>query len=499
MRISEKHSALKHVNKAVEYNNMLIEIDFRNATGVYLFKKISKEVLKQVDELLKLDLSNELRIILDELRTMLSDDSFNGDETSKILVKLKEKISEFSAKYRVLFLPYKYSMWDSLESIHEAAQKDPECEAYVMPIPYYDKDDNGNMTEMHDESDLYPKDLDVVSWREHTVDEINPDIIFIHNPYDDGNRITSIHPDYYTRKLVRDDRLVVYVPYYVSYTDDPDMLTSLGFAGIYADYVITQSEWYRNEYERCLDKYRDMGDNARAAVDYYDNGHKFAVLGNPKYDKVATLAKKSYLLSDDWHDALFCGAGQRLTLLLDTTVELVLKQRGNVFEKINAVIDVVEENREMALIWRPHPLIEVTISEMAPELEETYRRTIERCRNLDNCIFDDTPDMHRAMAWSDCFFGKYGSMLELYRHTGKPAVMLDLGGTDSSVRDYDEEALSGKVHAGEVLREEELGMGTVLEFCRKYQYVPADFSQQETFGGRIYSFSREAFLKKLDQ
>lgn len=499
MRISGKHSALKHVNKAVEYNNMLIEIDFRNATGVYLFKKISKEVLKQVDELLKLDLSNELRIILDELRTMLSDDSFNGDETSKILVKLKEKISEFSAKYRVLFLPYKYSMWDSLQSIHEAAQKDPECEAYVMPIPYYDKDGHDNMIGMHDESDLYPKDLDVVSWREHTVDEINPDIIFIHNPYDDGNLVTSIHPDYYTRKLVRDDRLVVYVPYYVSYTDDPDILTSLGFAGIYADYVITQSEWYRNEYERCLDKYRDMGDNARAAVDYYDNGHKFAVLGNPKYDKVAILTKKSYPLPDDWHDALFCGAGQRLTLLLDTTVELVLKQRENVFEKINAVIDVVEENRDMALIWRPHPLIEVIISEMAPELEEMYRRTIERCRDLDNCIFDDTPDMHRAMAWSDCFFGKYGSMLELYRHTGKPAVMLDLGGTDSSVRDYDEGALSGKVHAGEVLREEELGMGTVLEFCREYQYVPADFEQKETFGERIYKFSKEALVRKISK
>lgn len=499
MRISGKHSALKHVNKAVEYNNMLIEIDFRNATGVYLFKKISKEVLKQVDELLKLDLSNELRIILDELRTMLSDDSFNGDETSKILVKLKEKISEFSAKYRVLFLPYKYSMWDSLQSIHEAAQKDPECEAYVMPIPYYDKDGHDNMIGMHDESDLYPKDLDVVSWREHTVDEINPDIIFIHNPYDDGNLVTSIHPDYYTRKLVRDDRLVVYVPYYVSYTDDPDILTSLGFAGIYADYVITQSEWYMNEYERCLDKYRDMGDNARAAVDYYDNGHKFAVLGNPKYDKVAILTKKSYPLPDDWHDALFCGAGQRLTLLLDTTVELVLKQRENVFEKINAVIDVVEENRDMALIWRPHPLIEVIISEMAPELEEMYRRTIERCRDLDNCIFDDTPDMHRAMAWSDCFFGKYGSMLELYRHTGKPAVMLDLGGTDSSVRDYDEGALSGKVHAGEVLREEELGMGTVLEFCREYQYVPADFEQKETFGERIYKFSKEALVRKISK
>lgn len=478
---------------------MLGSTDVDSTAGKYMFKKVSREILNLIGELSQLFFTGNAQSISDKLGILFSENSYDFDKAFILLDKLKREIGEFPAKYRVLFLPYKYSMWDSLESIYGAAEKDPECEAYVMPIPYYDKDGHDNMIGMHDESDLYPKDLDVVSWREHTVDEINPDIIFIHNPYDEGNLVTSIHPDYYAWKLVRDDRLVVYVPYYVSYTDDPDMQTSLGFAGIYADYVITQSEWYRNEYERCLDKYRDMDDNTRAAVDYYDNGHKFAVLGNPKYDKVVTLSKESYPLFSDWHDALFCGASQRLTLLLDTTVELVLKQRGNVFEKINAVIDVVEENRDMALIWRPHPLIEVVISEMALELEEMYRRTIERCRDLDNCIFDDTPDMHRAMAWSDCFFGKYGSMLELYRHTGKPAVMLDLGGTDSSVRDYDEGALSGKVHAGEVLREEELGMGTVLEFCREYQYVPADFEQKETFGERIYKFSKEALVRKISK
>lgn len=499
MKITTRCIALRYVDKLIGYNDMLGSTDVDSTAGKYMFKKVSREILNLIGELSQLFFTGNAQSISDKLGILFSENSYDFDKAFILLDKLKREIDEFPAKYRVLFLPYKYSMWDSLESIYEAAEKDPECEAYVMPIPYYDKDGHDNMIGMHDESDLYPKDLDVVSWREHTVDEINPDTIFIHNPYDDGNLVTSIHPDYYTRKLVRDDRLVVYVPYYVSYTDDPDILTSLGFAGIYADYVITQSEWYRNEYERCLDKYRDMGDNARAAVDYYDNGHKFAVLGNPKYDKVAILTKKSYPPPGDWHDALFCGAGQRLTLLLDTTVELVLKQRENVFEKINAVIDVVEENRDMALIWRPHPLIEVTISEMAPELEEMYRRTIERCRDLDNCIFDDTPDMHRAMAWSDCFFGKYGSMLELYRHTGKPAVMLDLGGTDSSVRDYDEGALSGKVHAGEVLREEELGMGTVLEFCREYQYVPAEFEQKETFGERIYKFSKDALVRKISK
>jgi len=31
-------------------------------------------------------------------------------------------------------------MWDFFESIFEAAKKDENCETYVMPIPYYDKD-----------------------------------------------------------------------------------------------------------------------------------------------------------------------------------------------------------------------------------------------------------------------------------------------------------------------------------------------------------------------
>lgn len=48
-------------------------------------------------------------------------------------------------------------------------------------------------------------------------------------------------------------------------------------------------------------------------------------------------------------------------------------------------------------------------------------------------------------------------------------------------------------------REEELGMGTVLEFCREYQYVPADFEQKETFGERIYKFSKEALVRKISK
>ena len=129
-------------------------------------------------------------------------------------------------------------MWDSLESIYESAEKDSDCEVYIMPIPYYDKEENERLTKLHDESNLYSASLDIVSCKEHTVDEIDPDIIFIHNPYDDGNLITSIHSDYYIRKIIRDDRLVIYVPYFVSYVADPDVYVSFGISGVYVDYVI---------------------------------------------------------------------------------------------------------------------------------------------------------------------------------------------------------------------------------------------------------------------
>lgn len=155
---------------------------------------------------------------------------------------------------------------------------------------------------------------------------------------------------------------------------------SLGISGVYFDYIIAQSDWFKNEYKRCLDEYGSQSEENRVVIEHYNGKNKFVVLGNPKYDKVTFLEKENYHISRNWRNALFYGSKQRLTILLDMTVELVLKQRENIFRKINAIIDYAENNKEMVLIWRPHPLLEVTVNEMTLELEETYWKTIERCR-----------------------------------------------------------------------------------------------------------------------
>ena len=253
-------------------------------------------------------------------------------------------------------------MWDSFASIFEAAKEDENCEAYVMPIPYYDKDQEGNLTEMHDESESYPDDIGIISWQDNQADEIDPDVIFIHNPYDGNNMVTSIHPKYYTNKLVCKDRVVIYVPYYVSYTDDEGISISIGGAEVYADYVIAQSEWYKKRFEQLIDNYKRTNGMLNDLIVFYDNGNKFIVLENPKYDKIRNLPKYEYPLKDDWKEKLLDASGnKKFTVLLDTTIEVLTKGKEKTLKKVEEVIGFFEKQKDFALIWRPHPLMKPTL------------------------------------------------------------------------------------------------------------------------------------------
>lgn len=486
MRAKDKQKILKTVDKLREYNETLKKF---SSSSKYLFDKILRECNKLVDEIDISDCSSEQHEVLEEYKKLINSPEYNADLIKKALDVFFQQIQKEKETYRLLFLPYKYSMWDSFESIFEAAKEDENCEVYVMPIPYYDKDQEGNLTEMHDESESYPDDVGIISWRGNQVDEIDPDVIFIHNPYDGNNLVTSIHPDYYTNKLVRNDRVVIYVPYYVSYTDDEGISVFMGGAEYYTDYVIVQSEWYKEKFEFEMLKHNILND-----------GNKFIVLGNPKYDKIRSLNKYEYPLRDDWKEKLLDASGnKKFTVLLDTTFEVLTKGRGKTLKKVEEVIGFFEKQKDFALIWRPHPLIKPTLRNMCPELIPTYVKLVDRCKNLDNCIFDDTNDMHTAMAWSDAFMGKYGSMIELYRVAKKPTIMLEVGEkTNFEINGkYDEEGLRAKVSRCQVIREKDYGLGNLIDFSMKYYRDEAEDEINQTDGKRIYDFAIKAAKIKM--
>ena len=104
--------------------------------------------------------------LYEKLRTDLPTDPASAYENLCGPLSLIQKSIQNDIKIskEAVFLPYKASMWDSLESVWEAAREDPDWDVYVIPIPYYDRAPDGSFREMHYEGDQYPDQVPVTRY-----------------------------------------------------------------------------------------------------------------------------------------------------------------------------------------------------------------------------------------------------------------------------------------------------------------------------------------------
>ena len=97
----------------------------------------------------------------------------------KDIVRTVQGLAEQSL---ILFLPYKASMWDSMESVYLAAREDPNCIPLVMPISYIQRNSGNEETLLLNEREDFPKDIPLIG-EDFSFETERPDCIFIHNPY----------------------------------------------------------------------------------------------------------------------------------------------------------------------------------------------------------------------------------------------------------------------------------------------------------------------------
>ena len=332
-------------------------------------------------------------------------------------------------RIEAVFLPYKASMWDSLESVWRAADEDENCDAYVIPIPYYDKNPDGSFRKMHCEDDQYPAYVPITRYDAFDFEKHHPDMIYIHNPYDGLNLVTSVHPFFYSDHLKKFTDQLIYIPYFVLGEIKPEeeqriksMQHFCTTPGVYnADKVIVQSEDMRQVYIQVLMK--ESGSHSATARKYWED--KILGLGSPKYDKVACTKKEELEIPKPWLDLILRPDGSwKKIILYNTSIGGLLTHNEKMLAKINYVLDVFRKNQEEAvLMWRPHPLIESTLTSMRPQLWETYRAIRDRYLAEGWGIYDDTADLDRAIAVSDAYYGDGSSVVQLYQQTGKPVMI----------------------------------------------------------------------------
>lgn len=349
------------------------------------------------------------------------------------LIKAENEISHMAVKKEIVFLPYKASMWDSLESVYLAAKEDKNCDVYVVPIPYYDKLPGGSFGELHYEGDEYPKNIEITDYRMYHIEERHPDVIYIHNPYDEWNNVTCVPENYFSKNLRRFTDCLVYIPYFILEECEPEAQKKIdGFkhfcflpGTIYAHKVIVQSEKMRQIY---INEYMKEANPLGLPVDRKMLESKILGLGSPKLDKVQNTEKENLEIPDEWLKIIEKPDGTwKKIIFYNTSINTLLRYDEQVLKKMKSVFCTFEEQKEeIALLWRPHPLIPNTIKSMRPELWDAYRKLVEDYRKAGWGIYDDTADMDRAVVLSDAYYGDQSSVIYVYQKTGKPVMMQDV-------------------------------------------------------------------------
>lgn len=345
-------------------------------------------------------------------------------EINEKLSLIEEKVKSIPEKMEVVFLPYKASMWDSLESIWQAADKDKSCEAFVIPIPYYDKNPDGSLKEVHYEAEEYPAYVHITHYNDYNFKQRHPDMIFIHNPYDECNFVTSVHPFFYSSNLLKFTETLVYIPYFILHEILPEdkaavenMQHFCTVPGVFnADKVIVQSESMRKVYINVLtDAASGLGKN-RA---YWEK--KIWGLGSPKVDKVVNTKRNNLQAPEEWMRMIQKPDGQlKKIILYNTGVDALIKHSDQMLNKIKNVLQIFRESQnEVVLLWRPHPLVKATIKSMRPVLWKEYKSIEDKYRKEGWGIYDDSSDMNRALAISNAYYGDNSSLVRLFLNTGR--------------------------------------------------------------------------------
>lgn len=336
-------------------------------------------------------------------------------------------------KKEVVFLPYKASMWDSLESVWKAADAAPDCDAYVIPIPYFDKNPDGSFKEEHYEGNLYPKDVSITRYDEYDLEARHPDVIYIHNPYDECNHVTSVHPYFYSKNLKHFTDKLVYIPYFILEEIEPENQAAIeGIkhfcflpGTIYADRVVVQSEnmrqIYINEYLKAAQEMGLSGEH----VDKKFLEKKFLGTGSPKIDKVLNTKKEDLEIPEEWLKIIEKPDGSwKKVVFYNTSVSAMLQHSEQMLRKMESVFVTFKENKdEVALLWRPHPLIQATIESMRPQLWEEYQKIKDKYIEEGWGIYDDSADLDRAVVISDVYYGSESSVVKICQTVGMPVMI----------------------------------------------------------------------------
>lgn len=339
----------------------------------------------------------------------------------RVKQSLKEKVF---ARREVVFLPFKAENWHTFEQIRKEEIKDPDCDVYVLPIPYFYKRYDGRLMEeeMQYHPESYPEELQVMSIEDFSLQQHHPDVIYFQNPYDAYHPSISVHPNFYSDKLKQFTEKLVYIPYFEteefsadSYCENYNMRYYCSVPGVvYADSVWLQSDEMKKRYVEHLTKW--AGEETRTVWE-----EKIEVKKPKASDEEQQLPKR-------WLPALEKADGSRKKIILYYVgISSFFQYKEKVFEKLEAVLEVFRKQQEDAvLLWHPQDKLLCVLQENMPDLVPKYENFLTKLQQENFVLCEEELEEKQLAKLCDAYFGDASTFFMEFLQLRKPVMKQDV-------------------------------------------------------------------------
>lgn len=386
-------------------------------TGAYGENNNASELVKEY--------RRELGDITEEyLQKIVKNKDLDIDKLNRIVVDIAAELENTKEKRQVVFIPYKASQWPALESIWRAAEDDPDCDAYVIPIPYYRKSNLAVPGDQIYEGDIFPSYVPVTDYNTYDFEHRHPDVIYMVSAYDEISCSDCVYPFFYGYNIKKFTDKLVYVPPFEIEEIKPDdkiaiasmeqYVKSPGFVN--ADYIITQSDNIKDRYMSILEEF--SGEEFRG---YWDN--KLLPAGSPLRD-IPSPKVTDLKIYNELADRL---SGDKRMIVYQNGAENLFIHPERELEHIREVLRLFEEKKDkITLIWVPQGEIDNNIdSKLTGKHRDAYLKLIDDFKTAGFGIFYPEPSPETAeelTLLASAFYGNPGPLAHLFMMAEKPVM-----------------------------------------------------------------------------
>lgn len=356
-----------------------------------------------------------------------------SDEKIRALKHLSSSIKEDARRIlerkEAVFLPFSGRYWDALHSVWEAVSSEADWDVYVIPLPYYYKEYDGSFLDMVYNVSEYPQDIPLEDYKKFDLTLHHPDVIFIQNPYDEWNSITSIPKEYYSSEIRNYTEQLLYIPYFEVEEFDKESEREYWNMNYYctvpgvvnADIVFVQSEQMKAVYVDKLSEF--AGDDTREIWE-----KKIVGTGSPLMDRKRELTRCMTGYPQEWEQIIRKPNGERKRLVLFyISMSALIQHNEKMIGKIERVLEIAQRSKEeVVFVWKEDTMINLNENIVGKALFAEYHRLREKILVEQGMLLAEHMRDESLAALCDGYYGVPSALGNKFQVLHKPIMLCNV-------------------------------------------------------------------------